>query len=615
MSRRASLHGRSRHGLLVGHRRGHRRPPRRRRVDRLRHRPPPRDARRARGEGLPDARPRRHGRGLDARRGGRGGGGARAPSACSSTTPATASRAPWSRSPWTPPGASSRPTCSACSACASSCCPGMRAQRWGRIVNVSSMGGRLTFPGGGLYHASKHAVEALSDALRFEVRPFGVEVVVVQPGLIRTGFGDAVDRRDRRRHLRRRAVRRLQPGRRGGDRATRTGAGRWAGWAARRTPSPSASRRSCATRTPRARYPVTASARVMLLARRLLPDAAWDAMMRRVYVEPGDDGARRPLPADLVALAERARAAGRLGIDTEFMPEGRYKPLLCLVQVVVGDEVVVLDPLEDMGDPAPLAALFADPAVEVVLHAGRQDVAILRREWRTDRSPTSSTRRSPRASPATPPRPATPACCTTCSRSGSPSRRPSPAGTRGRSRPEQLRYAREDVEHLPALADALQARLRERGRLGLGARGMPRDRRRDRRARSRGDVAPAAAHLRARRARAGGRPRARRLAGAHGRGRGPPRRRRRPRSHGGRAGQAPAAQRQGARRHPRRRARRAAPARAGHPRGDRARPRGAARCAWRRASGWARSRSTGRRSPCRRRSCGRARRRPGWPTS
>ncbi len=51
--------------------------------------------------------------------------------------------------------------------------PGMRSQGWGRIVNVSSVGGRLTFPGGGAYHASKHAMEALSDALRHEVRGSG----------------------------------------------------------------------------------------------------------------------------------------------------------------------------------------------------------------------------------------------------------------------------------------------------------------------------------------------------------------------------------------------------------------------------------------------------------
>src|SRR5881392_1157719 len=68
--------------------------------------------------------------------------------------------------------------------------PGMRRQRWGKIVNLSSMGGKLTFPGGGFYHATKHAVEALSDALRFEVREFGIDVVVIEPGLIVTEFGE-----------------------------------------------------------------------------------------------------------------------------------------------------------------------------------------------------------------------------------------------------------------------------------------------------------------------------------------------------------------------------------------------------------------------------------------
>jgi NADP-dependent 3-hydroxy acid dehydrogenase YdfG len=66
--------------------------------------------------------------------------------------------------------------------------PGMRRQHWGRIVNISSMGANFTFPGGGAYHASKYAVEAISDALRFEVKGFGVDVVVIQPGLIRTEF-------------------------------------------------------------------------------------------------------------------------------------------------------------------------------------------------------------------------------------------------------------------------------------------------------------------------------------------------------------------------------------------------------------------------------------------
>src|SRR5262249_18457173 len=68
--------------------------------------------------------------------------------------------------------------------------PGMRRQRWGKIVNLSSMGGKLTLPGGAFYHATKHAVEALSDALRFEVQGFGVDVIVIEPGPIKTSFGD-----------------------------------------------------------------------------------------------------------------------------------------------------------------------------------------------------------------------------------------------------------------------------------------------------------------------------------------------------------------------------------------------------------------------------------------
>ena len=69
--------------------------------------------------------------------------------------------------------------------------PKMRAQGWGKIVNVGSMGGRLTFPGGGHYHATKYALEALSDALRFELRGFGIDVVLLEPGLITTEFGEA----------------------------------------------------------------------------------------------------------------------------------------------------------------------------------------------------------------------------------------------------------------------------------------------------------------------------------------------------------------------------------------------------------------------------------------
>ena len=90
-------------------------------------------------------------------------------------------------------------------------------------------------------------------------------------------------------------------------------------------------------------------------------------------------------------LAERAVAGGRLAIDTEFVSERRYQALLCLAQVAVPDpdapggvRTEVLDPIEHELDPEPLARALADPAIEIVVHAGRQDVAILRRSWNTD---------------------------------------------------------------------------------------------------------------------------------------------------------------------------------------------------------------------------------------
>jgi ribonuclease D len=90
-------------------------------------------------------------------------------------------------------------------------------------------------------------------------------------------------------------------------------------------------------------------------------------------------------------LAARATEQGRLAIDTEFVSERRYQALLCLAQVAVPDanaregvRTEVLDPLEGELDTGPLAAVLADPAVEIVVHAGRQDVAILRRTWGTE---------------------------------------------------------------------------------------------------------------------------------------------------------------------------------------------------------------------------------------
>ena len=92
-------------------------------------------------------------------------------------------------------------------------------------------------------------------------------------------------------------------------------------------------------------------------------------------------------------LAERASRHGRLAIDTEFVSERRYQAQLCLAQVAVHDpdapdgvRTEVLDPLDADRplDPGPLAAVLADPSIEIVVHAGRQDVAILRRTWSTE---------------------------------------------------------------------------------------------------------------------------------------------------------------------------------------------------------------------------------------
>ncbi len=72
--------------------------------------------------------------------------------------------------------------------------PSMRRERDGTILNVSSVAGRIAFPGGGVYAGSKFAVEAMSDALRAELRDYDIDVVVVQPGPVKTNFSNRVAR-------------------------------------------------------------------------------------------------------------------------------------------------------------------------------------------------------------------------------------------------------------------------------------------------------------------------------------------------------------------------------------------------------------------------------------
>ncbi|MDR9364328.1 MAG: oxidoreductase [Balneolaceae bacterium] len=70
--------------------------------------------------------------------------------------------------------------------------PYMRKQKSGKIINISSMGGKIYTPLGAWYHASKHALEGWSDCLRLELAPFGIDVVIIEPGIIKTEFGDVM---------------------------------------------------------------------------------------------------------------------------------------------------------------------------------------------------------------------------------------------------------------------------------------------------------------------------------------------------------------------------------------------------------------------------------------
>lgn len=158
--------------------------------------------------------------------------------------------------------------------------PAMRERGRGRIVNVSSMGGRFTFPAGGAYHATKHAVEAISDALRFEVKPFGIDVSIIEPGLIRTEFGRTalsnMDEPDLSPYASLNAAQRVQlHNAYEGAMAKLAGAG----------PSSVAKaiEHAITSDRPRTRYRITPSARVLIATRRLLPDRAWDAILRSVF--------------------------------------------------------------------------------------------------------------------------------------------------------------------------------------------------------------------------------------------------------------------------------------------------------------------------------------------
>jgi NAD(P)-dependent dehydrogenase (short-subunit alcohol dehydrogenase family) len=167
--------------------------------------------------------------------------------------------------------------------------PGMRRQKWGKIVNVSSMGANFTFPGGGFYHSTKYAVEAISDALRFEVRDFGVDTIIIQPGIIRTNFDQT-------------AVGALPDG--------SSGDGTYAKFNAAVAKSTQevyeegplsklgggpetvarAIEKAITANHPKARYRVTPSAKLLTGVARRMPARLWDSMMRSQFPSPAKSG-------------------------------------------------------------------------------------------------------------------------------------------------------------------------------------------------------------------------------------------------------------------------------------------------------------------------------------
>lgn len=162
--------------------------------------------------------------------------------------------------------------------------PGMREQGAGRIVNISSILGRFSPPGGALYHATKHATEAYSDSLRMEVAQFGVRVSLIEPATVRTQFFATA--------LMQFAGRPQSPYQEFYDKLAawaiavhegRTTAGRFA------VPPEkvaAAIERAVRSRRPKARYPVGPLARGALGMRRLLPDAAFDRFVARQFPAP-----------------------------------------------------------------------------------------------------------------------------------------------------------------------------------------------------------------------------------------------------------------------------------------------------------------------------------------
>ncbi|HZI90702.1 MAG TPA: oxidoreductase [Thermoleophilaceae bacterium] len=162
--------------------------------------------------------------------------------------------------------------------------PKMRERGEGRVVNVGSMGGKVTFPGGGIYHASKYAVEAISDAMRFELGGFGVQVVLIEPGLIVTEFASAAAGSMNT------GTSENGPYAEFNQAVAASTVGAYEGPTAKLGGGPEtvakAIDKAITARRPKARYPVTPSARIVMGQRRLFTDRMWDAFVGTQFPRP-----------------------------------------------------------------------------------------------------------------------------------------------------------------------------------------------------------------------------------------------------------------------------------------------------------------------------------------
>ena len=156
--------------------------------------------------------------------------------------------------------------------------PHMRKQGSGRIINISSIGGKFYEPLGAWYHATKFAVEGFSDSLRIELSPFGIDVVIIEPGPILTEWNE----------ISRESLTRTSEGGAYEQQAAKVRAvlERADGKAMASSPKTVAKKivKAAVTRNPRARYPVGKGAGTILRARKLLPDGAFDVLVKRSYL-------------------------------------------------------------------------------------------------------------------------------------------------------------------------------------------------------------------------------------------------------------------------------------------------------------------------------------------